>query len=115
MQNNPMNMFNNINNNLFQQMMNQNIMNQPQVPQRQEIFLRFDSYGHKLIIPCFTDEKISEVIKRYENRANIDSNIDHFKYIYNGRPLDPNKIVGESEVLNGSEIIVLDPKNIMGG
>ena len=115
MQNNPMNMFNNINNNLFQQMMNQNIMNQPQVPQRQEIFLRFDSYGHKLIIPCFTDEKISEVIKRYENRANIDSNIDHFKYIYNGRPLDPNKIVGESEVLNGSEIIVVDPKNIMGG
>ena len=116
MQNNPMNMFNNINNNLFQQMMNQNIMNQPQVPQRQEICLRFDSKGHKLTIPCFTDEKISEVIKRYKNRANIDSNIDHFKYIYNARPLDPNKTVGESEVLDGTQIIVVDPKKaIIGG
>ena len=115
MQNNPMNMFNNINNNLFQQMMNQNIMNQPQVPQRQEICLKFDSKGRKLVVPCFTDEKISEVIKRYENRANIDSNIDHFKYIYNGRPLDPNKIVGESEVLNCSDIIVVDPKKGLRG
>ena len=115
MQNNPMNMFNNINNNLFQQMMNQNIMNQPQVPQRQKINLRFDSQD-KLIIPCFTDEKISEVIKRYENRANIDSNIDHFKYIYNGRPLDPNKTVGESELYDGRVIIVVDPKKgLIGG
>ena len=97
-------------------MMNQNIMNQPQVPQRLKINLRFDSRGHKLIIPCFIDEKISEVIKRYENRANIDSNIDHFKYIYNGRPLDPNITVGESGVLDCTKIIVVDPKKaIIGG
>ena len=108
-------MFNNLNNNQFQQTMNQNIMNQPQVPQRQEINLLFKYECSQFIVSCFTDEKILESIKRYENRANIDSNIDHFKYIYNGRPLDPNKIVGESEVLDGSEIIVVDPKDLIGG
>ena len=40
MQNNQMNMFNNINNQ-FQQMMNQNIMNEPRDLKRKEIGLRF--------------------------------------------------------------------------
>ena len=63
----------------------------------------------------FLDEKISDVIKRYKNKVNIDSNIDHFKYVYKGHLLDPNKTVGESEVLDGTEIIVVDPKDLIGG
>ena len=116
-QNNQMIMFNNINNNQFQQMMNQNTMNQPQVPQRKEINLKFFNRENKSVkVSCFTDEKLSEIIKRYKNMAEIGLNNNYFKFLYNGKTINPNKTVGESEVLDGTQIIVVDPKKaIIGG
>ena len=115
-QNNQMIMFNNINNNQFQQMMNQNIMNQPQVPQRKEINLKFFNRENKSVkVSCFTDEKLSEIIKRYKNMAEIDLNNNYFKFLYNGKTINPNKTVEESEMCDGSEIYVLNPQELLGG
>ena len=92
--------------------MNQNIQNL----QRKEINLYFlyDQFGGKppTCISCFTDEKISEVINKYKNDLDIDSS----KFMYNARPLDPNKTIEESGIRNNCCIVVYDSsKNLRGG
>ena len=59
MQNSQMNMFNNINNNQFLQMMNQNIMNEPRDLKRKEIGLRFErpDEENSITVPCFLMKK----------------------------------------------------------
>ena len=121
MQNNQMNMFNNINNNQFQQMTNQNIMNGAQELQRKEINLRFRSCSNdiceerELNVLCFTDEKISEVIKRYKNKAQIKLGNDKLRFIYNNHELNPNKTVEEFGLVNISVIYVVLRQNVIGG
>ena len=110
MQNNQMNMFNNINNNLFQQMMNQNIINKPRELQRKNITLIFRAQFNgetPIHVSCFTDEKISEVINKYKNMAHIELNSIELRFIYNSRLLNPKKTVEESELINGSVICVV--------
>ena len=96
-------------------MMNQNI----QDLQRKEINLYFSytQFGGKppTCISCFTDEKISEVIKRYKNMSKIDLNIESSKFMYNARPLDPNKTFEESGIRDSSCIVVFDYSKILRG
>ena len=107
MQNNQMNMFNNANNNQFQQMMDQNIINKQQELQRKEIRLIFRDGGSSILVSCFTDEKISEVINKYKNMAYIELNSIELRFINNSRLLNPKKTVEESELINGSVICVV--------
>ena len=117
MQNNQMNMFNNINNQ-FQQMMNQNIMNEPRDLKRKEIGLRFErpDEENSIYVLCFTDEKISEVINKYNNMAEFKRTINNCKFIFDARPLNPNETVEESLITdNYSNIFVLDSTGVRGG
>ena len=111
MQNNQMNMFNNINNQ-FQQMMNQNIMNEPRDLKRKEIGLRFErpDEENSIYVLCFTDEKISEVINKYKNMARIKLN-----FLYNAKELNPNKTVEESGLMNNSIVQVIPTRQILAG
>ena len=112
MQNSQMNMFNNINNNQFLQMMNQNIMNEPRDLKRKEIGLRFErpDEENSITVPCFTDEKISEVINKYKNMARI-----KLKFLYNAKELNPNKTVEESGLMNNSIVQVSPTRQILAG
>ena len=111
MQNNQMNMFNNINNQ-FQQMMNQNIMNEPRDLKRKEIGLRFErpDEENSIYVLCFTDEKISEVINKYKNMARI-----KLQFLYNAKELNPNKTVEESGLMNNSIVQVIPTRQILAG
>ena len=111
MQNNQMNMFNNINNQ-FQQMINQNIMNEPRDLKRKEIRLRFErpDEENSITVPCFTDEKISEVINKYKNMARI-----KLQFLYNAKELNPNKTVEESGLVNNSIVRVIPTRQILAG
>ena len=111
MQNNQMNMFNNINNQ-FQQMMNQNIMNEPRDLKRKEIGLRFErpDEENSIYVLCFTDEKISEVINKYKNMARI-----KLKFLYNAKELNPNKTVEESGLMTNSIVKVIPTRQILAG
>ena len=116
MQNNQMNMFNNANNNQFQQMMEQNIINKQQELQRKEIRLIFRDGGSSKLVSCFTDEKISEVINKYNNMTEFKRTINNCKFIFDARPLNPNETVEESLIIyNYSNIFVLDSTGVRGG
>ena len=115
MQNNQMNMFNNANNNQFQQTMDQNIINKQQELQRKEIRLIFRDGGSSILVSCFTDEKISEVINKYNNMAKFKRIINNCKFIFDARPLNPNKTVEESLITDNSTIFVLDTTGVRGG
>ena len=114
MQNNQMNMFNNANNNQFQQMMDQNIINKQQELQRKEIRLTFRDGGSSILVSCFTDEKISKVINN-NNMAKFKRINDNCKFIFNARPLNPNETVEESLITDNSNILVLDTTGVRGG
>ena len=67
-------------------------------------------------VSCFTDEKVSEVIKRYKNMFKIDLTIESSKFMYNARPLNPNKTIENSGIIDSSCIVVYDySKTVSGG
>ena len=64
------------------------------------------------IIECYSDEIVSEIIKRYIIKTgDIDENK---KYIFNGKNLNPMLTVGEAGITNHGNIFVVETKGIKG-
>ena len=126
MQNNQMNMFNNINNNQFPQMMpiqsmknifNNNNMNDIQEPKKEEIILLFEKKSDRSIITihCTPDDKLSFVFNQYVQKINFRGNRNDLKFIYNNSLLNPSESVKEAGLRNNMKIFVLEGKRIIGG
>ena len=64
-------------------------------------------------IQCKSNDKVSEVIKRYRTKANDQEPLK--KFFYNAKELDPNKSIEESQLTNNSQIYVVTTKDVNGG
>ena len=125
MQNNQMNMFNNINNNQFSQMMPiksmQNIFNNNmdniQEPKKEEIILLFEKQSDRsmVAIRCTPYDKLSLVFNLYLEKINFSDNRNDLKFIYSNSALNPSESVKEAGLVNFSRILVYDTHIVIGG
>ena len=89
-----MNFFNNNNNNI-----NSNT----------EITLKFAFTGAQVfMVKANLNEKVSEIIKRYRNKASDFE--DNRKFIFNAKDLNPTLTVSETGLLNNDNIFVVTTK-----
>ena len=121
---NQINMFNNINNNLFQQMMpikpinnNNNFINNVQEPKKEIYSLIFkNSQGKSIVMQCLPDDKLSSVFNIFEAKIGFSEGKNYFKYVCNDCVLNPFESVKEANLRNCSKIVVVDLHNdIIGG
>ena len=121
---NQINMFNNINNNLFQQMMpikpinnNNNFINNVQEPKKEIYSLIFkNSSGMSIVMQCLPDDKLSSVFDKYEAKIGFSDKKDAFKYVCNDCVLNPSESVKKANLRNLSKIVIVNLHNdIIGG
>ena len=67
------------------------------------IVFKKDTYRKRTAIHCHPQEKISNVIQRYREKAN---DYDENRFIFNGKDLDISSTISESKFINGHEIVV---------
>lgn len=81
------------------------------------VFRTYDSKNEKnfvlISIQCMSNDKVSEVIQKYRNKANDQEPLK--KFVYNAKPLDPNKSIFESGLTNNAQIYVVNIKDVNGG
>ena len=112
---NQINMFNDLNNNQFQQMMPLNIMDNTQEIKKETINLRFhNSLGIERLISFSPDDKVSEVIQKYKNIDQSYGKKDLI-FLFKGIKLNPNKSIKEEGLRENSIIVVYDVANLIGG
>ena len=109
--NNMMNM-NNILKNKINPMMNMNMMNMnmnqfSDISNDIDVIFR-NNDGVPIHVHCKSDEKVSEIIKRYRNKA-LDFE-DNRKFIFNAKDLNPSLTVSETGLLNNANIFVVTTK-----
>ena len=66
-----------------------------------------------ITIQCNYNDKVSEVIQKYRNKANDQEPLK--KFMYNAKPLDPNKSIAESQLTNNAQIYVVTTRDVNGG
>ena len=133
---NMQNMQNNINMQNMQNQM-QNILNNPQVPaagagndagaqfQQQSsqssgpgfsvIFRASGATGQAsapIMVQCMPDDKVSDVIEKYRNKAN--DRDPSKKFIFNAKNLSPSLSVAEAGITNNANIFVVTTKGVKG-
>ena len=75
------------------------------------IFRKSDSEGLQIppiIIQCFVEEEVSEVIQRYRTKAN--ENNDNEIFMFNGKQLGPQLTLSQSGIHNDADILVVTKK-----
>ena len=128
-QDNSMNeipLFDDINEDYFNPMINQNNMMNNKILQQQQmetkklleegrkksIFVKFkNDFSEPVSVQWKGNEKFSKVIERYRNLSN-DRNEDE-DFIFNSRALNPSSTIEESGIKNGSHIVVIN-NDLMG-
>ena len=68
--------------------------------------------GAPIMVQCMPDEKVSEVIKKYQTKAN--DNDPSKKFIFNAKNLVPSLTVAEAGITNNANIFVVTTKGIKG-
>ena len=92
------------------QFMSNNFQNKNMV-NTQIINVKFEKDSNITVLICNPDEKISEVIKKYKEKAN---DYDENWFRFNNRELDPFKTLSEFKIGNNSQITVIK-KGILKG
>ena len=112
---NNINNFNN-NNNFFQQKNENIVIVEDEIYKKPSpifIFLYFRcdiiNNSHPVMIRANIDEKVSELIRRYELKVQINDN-ENFKYIFNEKDLDKNMKVKKAGLVNNSYIFAVPLK-----
>ena len=67
--------------------------------------------NYKISLPCKPSEYLSSVITRFIDKTN---NYDINYYLFNGHRLDETKTLYAQGLYNGSNIFVVNTKNILG-
>ena len=65
-------------------------------------------------IQCTLNDKVSDVIKAFRNKAN-DFNFQHEKFIFNAKQINQTLTVAEAGMSNNSIIFVINDENLVGG
>ena len=93
---------------------NQNLNDENNSSNKINIVFRRSDDNPPIRVMCDYTEKISEVIKRYFIKAEIDSKYHkYFKFIYNAKNINMDLTVAESGIANNSNIFVIKIQNVM--
>ena len=98
----------------FQNMQNQ-IPNKFEQPLKQAIGITFRSNhdAPPIMVQCYPDDKVSDVIKKYRDMA-LDRDMTK-KFVFNAITLNPSLTVAESGMTNNCSVFVVATKDIRGG
>ena len=66
-----------------------------------------------ITVQCMPDEKVSDMIKKYRNKANDYDKTKQF--IFNGKRISPNLTLAEQGIINNANIYVLSTGGVHGG
>ena len=112
---NQTNMFNNLSNIQFQQIIPQNTIFKTQEIKKEIINLRLRNFrGIDTIIPCSPDDKVWQLIQKYKNKILNFAKKD-LRLIFNNKVLDPNKSIQEEGLKQNSFIFVYDSSKVRAG
>ena len=101
---------------MYQQLIEQQQMNNmKKEKERKEYFTVIFRYDHEkpIMIQCTIHDKVSDIIEKYKNMAGNSTNTQ--KFIYNAQALNPNLTAAEANLVDNSNIFVVEAAGIRGG
>ena len=78
------------------------------------LFFKLQSeYGsnNQLTILCYPDDKVSDIIEKFRNKANVHD--DNRRFIYNTKELNPSLSLAEAGLIHKSIIYVVKKNNFI--